>query len=72
MAAVHTTGINLEQWAVIAVPVLTLVSWLGKRITAKVDAVGEHLKRQDAATQKISERVARLEGPIRQFTNGSS
>jgi hypothetical protein len=61
------------DWAAVSAisgPVLGLVGWIGRKLSKKLDDVGHHLARQDVKQQQLSERVARLEGPVRQAVNG--
>jgi hypothetical protein len=56
--------IAFSSWCAIAGPILVVTGGIGKMIAAKINAVGEHLKRQDDAKAVMSERISRLEGTV--------
>lgn len=81
LGAVHTTGVNLQSVAAIGAVVIAIAGGLGRFITRRLernrksiekhfDKVEGHLERQDRAVTGVSERVARLEGPMRRIANG--
>ena len=64
---------TVENWLSLAGPTITLVSLIGRIVTGKLNAIGEHLAAQDHEREQfreqvgegfkaIGERVSRLEG----------
>jgi hypothetical protein len=80
LATVHTTGVNWEAVAaisaIVSAIVVPILTWIAKRLTGKLDAIAQHLNRQDGKLQEHGERLARMEGPVkrteRAVTNGET
>lgn len=63
----HTTGVNWQAVAAIAGPVLTMVGAVARWVGRKIERVIAELQELNERQAKQSERIARLEGPMRRI-----
>lgn len=75
--ATMTHGITLSAWIALSAPILTILGAIGRALNKKLLSVQGRLDNQDKARYEfeqlvtnqhndLRERVARLEGPVRE------
>ncbi len=53
--------LTVSDYAALSVPVLSIIGFIGRVISNKLNKVGEHLERQDTRGQRIERRMIRVE-----------